>query len=85
MQFCLFFVLFCIVTFETSNGIDSINLNLRCMETKRHEAGKYVGCYQDHGERRMFLGYVTRFYSNSNEKCVEICQNGGFVYAGMSE
>ena len=112
MKLCLYFLLLCIITFETSNAIE-IN---RCMQTedvlkyvdpyfalqilkstfnhnsdlhvirrKKFQAGRYVGCYQDHNDRRMLTGYVTRSNSNTKEKCVGICQSGGFVYAATTE
>jgi len=45
--------------------------------------GKYVGCYQDRAEHRGLRGFAVPSRSMTVEKCIEICRNGSYVYAGL--
>lgn len=45
--------------------------------------GKYLGCYQDRAEHRGLRGFAVPSKSMTIEKCIEICRNGSYVYAGL--
>ncbi|CAG2119881.1 unnamed protein product [Medioppia subpectinata] len=45
--------------------------------------GDYVGCYWDKDRPRLLTGYRTKFTDNSPVKCLNVCLQSGFSYAGL--
>lgn len=49
-----------------------------------HTANSHLGCYRDEKEYRLLSGYFANFKSsNSWEKCIQLCLQSGFPYAGV--
>lgn len=49
-----------------------------------HTAAKPLGCYRDEKKFRLLSGYFINFKtSNTPEKCVQLCLQSGFPYAGV--
>ena len=72
------------IALDLIKSLYSEDSNILVIKRMKRQAKKYLGCFQDKADHRMFRGYVTRTRSNTIEKCVEICQVGGFIYAGLS-
>lgn len=53
------------------------------MRSNNRTRGKYLGCYQDRVEHRGLRGYALPSRSMTVEKCIDICRNGSYVYAGL--
>lgn len=47
------------------------------------ERGKYLGCFQDNINQRMFLGYFGKDANMTIEKCLNLCTHHRYVYAGL--
>ncbi|CAG2159896.1 unnamed protein product, partial [Oppiella nova] len=45
--------------------------------------GDYVGCYWDRNKPRLLNGYKTKFSDNSPNKCLNVCLQSGYTYAGL--
>uniref|UniRef100_A0A336M894 CSON013550 protein n=1 Tax=Culicoides sonorensis TaxID=179676 RepID=A0A336M894_CULSO len=58
--------------------------NIFIIERNQTIKGRYLGCFKDFEENRMFRGEIKKFRYNSVDKCIETCTRGGFVYAGLS-
>lgn len=57
-----------------------------CIDRYKREHGKYLGCYSDHRQQRMFLGFAADLPDeNSVDYCVKTCKEKGFVYAGLQD
>ncbi|XP_037814712.1 xylosyltransferase oxt [Lucilia sericata] len=49
-----------------------------------HSANTQLGCYRDEKEFRLLSGYFINFKSsNTPDKCVQLCLQSGFPYAGV--
>lgn len=52
--------------------------------TGNYTRGRSLGCYRDEKKSRLLTGfYVNYKASNSPEKCIDMCLQSGFVYAGV--
>lgn len=58
--------------------------NLYVIERTKTTKGKYVGCFKDSEENRMFRGFIKKYRYNSVDKCVDNCVESRFVYAALS-
>lgn len=49
-----------------------------------HVAGRSLGCYKDEKEFRLLAGYYINFKTNNSpRKCIYLCLQSGFPYAGV--
>lgn len=59
------------------------HLNSNCPRGN-HSANTQLGCYRDEKEFRLLSGYFINFKSsNTPDKCVQLCLQSGFPYAGV--
>lgn len=49
----------------------------------RNITGKTLGCFKDDKEYRILNGYFGLHRDNSHEKCLQLCLQAGFLYAGV--
>lgn len=42
-----------------------------------------IGCYMDDKNSRLLTGYYIKFKNNSQDKCVYLCLQSGYIYAGL--
>lgn len=52
------------------------------IKRKKKTRGKYLGCFKDQLDR-VLKGYCLISRSMTVEKCIDICRNGNYVYAGL--
>ncbi|XP_054155244.1 xylosyltransferase oxt-like [Oppia nitens] len=45
--------------------------------------GDYLGCFSDNSKPRVLNGYRIKFSDNSPDKCLTICLQSGFTFAGL--
>lgn len=49
-----------------------------------HVANKQLGCYRDDKKERLLKGYYSNLKTkNTPQKCIQLCLQSGFVYAGV--
>lgn len=58
--------------------------NLFVIERTRTIKGRYMGCFKDLEENRLFRGLINKYRYNTVDKCIDSCIESGFVYAGLS-
>lgn len=52
--------------------------------TNNFTANRSIGCFKDEKTFRILSGYYTNFKSsNSHKKCLQMCLQSGFIYAGV--
>lgn len=52
--------------------------------TNNFTANRSIGCFKDEKTFRILSGYYTNFkISNSHQKCLQMCLQSGFIYAGV--
>lgn len=59
-----------------------VNNNYLVLHRQHRQRGKYLGCFQDSINSRMFLGSFTQDPQLTIEKCIEFCSSRRYVYAG---
>lgn len=48
------------------------------------KSNKTLGCFRDGKEIKLLPGYkTTLIHTNSEENCLDLCLQSGFVYAGV--
>lgn len=47
-------------------------------------ANRYLGCFRDQQDERILNGYfVVQKWTNTPRKCIQVCLQSGYVYAGI--
>lgn len=50
----------------------------------KYQPNRALGCYKDEKKYRLLSGYYTNFKAvNSPRKCISMCLQSGFIYAGV--
>ncbi|KFM65020.1 hypothetical protein X975_15379, partial [Stegodyphus mimosarum] len=43
----------------------------------------YIGCFRDHSKKRLLSSYSKKMPNNSPSRCVDLCLQSGYLYAGV--
>lgn len=43
----------------------------------------YLGCFRDNSKKRLLTNYYKKLSNNSPTRCVDLCLQSGYLYAGV--
>lgn len=72
------------VTCDIQNDIFYPKILPNYCPNDNYQPNRFLGCFKDEKNYRILSGYYTNFKtSNSPKKCIQMCLQSGFLYAGV--